>query len=550
MHRSRIAPELTADHSLGRQYSMPSNVRHSSLYFLLCILVITSPILAATLLIGEHLKVSPQEFFPGWIDEIYHWHQVATFKEAGFNGGYYTIDEHPAPAPLSHFNFHGPSYPITFGLLARLIGWKLYYMPYLNVAMMVLSLALFVFLTRPSHVQLVLTALIMLTFWPALIYTPTNMREVLFDALAIVLAAGFYRLSTKAESCSTALPICCGLLITYLSLFKISWTILYLPYFLLIRRRLKLSVLGAIAISGLVTVIAYGIYSLIIAPYPYFTTDLISAFKVSLRTGIETFVDHALLSLRHFFKPDDNPLWLMLRFQALLVIVVGFLYALRTKRDQALARSGLVIGISLSILLMENILLFDVGDWRDYRLIAPMLLFAIILLIAHRRQTLVALIVMTNLLVTPEFLKATQEHKSIHFEVDQRAVEQFESRISSVMAYNPEAGGWCNTLLVDFPAYMDSRMVGVPPGIGISWADNLEQYTEIKSRYLLISNESYAILGEVARLQPIASTEIGKIYLNLDADCPDIPQSPVAQTDIWRKTTYHSSSSAASPGRG
>ena len=83
---------------------------------------------AATILVLIHLLFGTTIFHDHpstqlvWNDEIYYWHQIATFKRAGFNGGYYTYQEVPAPN-LSHFGTHGPMFPMIYGVLGYLVGW-------------------------------------------------------------------------------------------------------------------------------------------------------------------------------------------------------------------------------------------------------------------------------------------------------------------------------------------------------------------------------------------------------------------------------------------
>jgi hypothetical protein len=92
-------------------------------YLLLAFVTALTPVLAAALLVLATPDVTPNRFYPFKVDEMRYWHQIATFRAVGFNGGYYTIDEQPAPASFSHFHTKGPLFPMLYGTIACFVGW-------------------------------------------------------------------------------------------------------------------------------------------------------------------------------------------------------------------------------------------------------------------------------------------------------------------------------------------------------------------------------------------------------------------------------------------
>jgi len=164
------------------------------------------PALISLWLVAFHLGADPYDYAPQWSDEIYNWHQVATFRAAGFQGGYYTVEEEPAPFSFSHFYTHGPFYPALFGTLGRLTGWRLDSAPVMGVALTTLALFFFIFWTKMDRAQLLVLGLAVLTFWPMHLYMATDMRLSFFDVIAIVLAASFYRTITDPDGASPPIP--------------------------------------------------------------------------------------------------------------------------------------------------------------------------------------------------------------------------------------------------------------------------------------------------------------------------------------------------------
>ena len=64
--------------------------------------------------------------------------------------------------------------------------------------------------------------------------------------------------------------------------------------------------------------------------------------------------------------------------------------------------------LNLGLIVLLVVMLYDVGGWRDYRIVAPHLLLSLLLLAACGRTRVVAVAVLAGLLVTPSFLAALQ----------------------------------------------------------------------------------------------------------------------------------------------
>ena len=506
-----------ADPDRGKSVLQWAKWRAGAAWFFLAFAVMMIPGLVSLWLVAGYLGSDPFAYAPQWSDEIFHWHQVATFRLAGFQGGYYTVNEQPAPFAMSHFYTHGPVYPMLFGTLGRLAGWGLTSAPIMGALLTSLALGIFVFLTRPDWKQLLLLGLVMLTFWPTHLYMATDMRLIFFVAIAIVLAGCFYRTITDPRGASPLFLTAFGLLLVAATVSKLTWSFLFFPYLLHIRQRLRLTVVQSCVVSGVLILLGFGAHSQLAAPYPNFASELLQAFRLSFVGGGVLLLEHAGTGFGDFFDRLQSPLWLMLRVQMLVTIVcAGFL--IRGKADgQEDFREGLVLMANSGLIIVLAILLYDIFGWRDFRLFAPPLLLASLIFVARRRFVMVALLLAGNLLVGPAFFEAYGERFSHRrYSGGQAKVEAFANEISSVVQYDPAGEGWENTILLPKNSLFNPILAGIPPGIGISWFEASARLGRVKSRYLLLDSEGRLQLGRQPGLKYIKETALGGLYVNRD----------------------------------
>jgi hypothetical protein len=479
------------------------------------LLVAAIPALISAWLLSTQPAGDIRHYAPQWSDEIYNWHQVATFRAVGFEGGYYTAYEKPAPLSFTHFYNHGPVYPVLLGMLARTIDWRLYSTPILNVVIVTLAIVFSTLVTRPGISQLLFLGLTLATFWPLHLYMVTDMRLAFFSALAIVLAVFFCRTISDPNRASPFFLVIFGALIVLAAISKVTWSFLFFPFFLHIRQRLHLNFLQAVAISCVLVLASFLLYNQLAAPYPNFAGYLLRAFGRSFVDGVILLSEHAWFSLGDFFDPDHRLLWLMLRLQMLVsVFWAGFL--LWRHRDvQEYSRECSVVIASSGSLIVLTILLYDVSDWRDFRLFAPALLLSMLIFIDRRRLFLVGVLLTGNLAVLPDFIAA---HETIftqgRFSENRDRLNEFVQQISPVIQFDDQKDGWGNTILVQRRVAIDPLVIGIPEGIGISWFKSAEGLPRVRSRYAILDPHSYQILSRRTKLEFVERTVLGDLYVN------------------------------------
>ena len=486
-----------------------------AVHVFLGLVVSTIPVLVAWLMISSNPGVELLDYTPQWSDEVYNWHQVATFRAVGFDGGYYTSDERPAPVSFIHFYAHGPVYPIVMGMMGRLLGWEYYSAPILNLVLVTLAAFLFVLMTRPNISQLLLLGGVLATCWPLHLYMLTDMRLAFFTAMAIVLAAFFCRTLEDPERPSKAFLFVFAAVLVLATVSKLTWSFLFFPYFLFIRKRVGMSVPVAWLTSLALVGASFFFYNQVASPYSNVASGLLQEFGRSFSHGVVGLWDHAWVSLEHFFSSDNRYLWLMLRLQMLIATGWAAFLLWRRGDDSRDWRESAIVLATSGCLVGLTILLYDLFAWRDFRLFGPAMLLSTLVFIARKRVFLVSLLIAGNLAVIPDFLAA---HEQVFFKdrfsKENLQLEVFSKQISPIVQYDSEKGAWENTILVPQFVAENPLLISVPEGIGISWYHSGARLPRVKSRYAILDLQSYHYLRQRSQLRFVKRTILGDLYLN------------------------------------
>jgi hypothetical protein len=150
---------------------------------------------AAPIIIGEVLLRaiggSFTRLLPIYSDEVAYWLQGRAWYAAQFDAGYFSLNEHTAPLAWSHYGSHGIFVAMLYGIvdvyrLDRIVVTNTVIFAICGVAAAVIA--------RWSWREAV-ACLIVFSFFPYVIsMMPASMQEIIHAGIAIVLAAGFWRL--------------------------------------------------------------------------------------------------------------------------------------------------------------------------------------------------------------------------------------------------------------------------------------------------------------------------------------------------------------------
>ncbi len=499
--------------------------------WLLIMIAVASPTLVLLLLIGSQANIS--NFQPTWNDSVMNWHQIATFHKVGFDGGYYTYAEIPAPASFSHFFSYGPWFMMLYGLPAHLTGWSYATFLIFNVVFFTTSLLIFFNVVPLDRVQILFTALLLSTFWCLLFFYFTAMQEAVQQSLAVMMAAFFYIALTQRQNTSRRVLIAGMAVIAFASLLRLSWVILTLPFLILTSPyTLKRLVLN-LAITGILLLLimkltAYTSASgATVAPLAGlsrmpFGMEMLRALVLSFDKNI-----------KDFFGFGITPNELLAAYQYIIILVSIFIIVIRLRRKyvgktlSSRRVEWLFHAFNLGVIWLASMLLYLVSGWGTYRVLGSHLMISMLLLIAFKHYRLVQFFVITNLLMIPLFVQAFNTYVMPMYDPTRSAprLEQVEwvEKVNPYLEYESQPlSPWCNTILMAVRFY-DGRLNVLPAGIGISLFSNDRQlWSPVVSHYLLLDEGD---LNELMRqkfppkLEKLVETQRGTLYKNMSTGC-------------------------------
>ena len=477
------------------------------------------PAALAIFLVKYCFQADLSSFVPTWNDEIDYWHEILSFAQNGFSSGYYTIEEIPsALSSVTRFGTHGPLFPMLYGSVAKFVGWIPSSGPIFNLCALSIAITIFLLLIRANLYTILLATITFVSFWPIQIYLPSTMQESTHYAIAMVLAGQFYRYIAD-EKKSKWLLITIPILLFIASLLRPTWSVLFIPYFILIFRdtpqsKIQIWILGVATLGTF-----FYAFTLYASPYP---NNFISHFFIVLNSSpteaVKYFAIHFSSNLVSYFSLQ-NPLYIeeFLRLQFVITVVFGVIIYPRFQEFKSGQFESVIHIFNLIAPLAIVISLYDVGDWRDCRVLAPHVLFSIALLLAQRKVFFCMLIFAVSLLSIPSFFEAYKQLHESHFLNKEKNVALLQDGVFSVIKYKKDGTPWGNSLLIDMDS-LQSFIVSVPAGIGINavldW--NRIQYP-LKSAYIFLRPGIYQHISDKVHFQTIASSVLGTLYLNLDS---------------------------------
>lgn len=483
--------------------------------FLYCLIVLF-PLLATVILPRFLLDSNLLEFHAGWSDEIVYRQEILTFKETGFQGGYFSVDEQPAKYTGSRFGTHGPAFALLIGGLTRLTGWKEYLFPFINMAFISLSLIGFLYLVRPDRTQTVFILLLVALYYPMLLYIPSLMQESFHHALAIVFAGLLIKVS-KLPIISFGLKIVILLILLIAALVRVTWSVLAFPFlFFLITGKKRIILALFLGLGFFVLMILY--YFSFTSPYTQGSLQsMLEAPNLIAKLNIIliNFSDN----LAKFFQWDSMGLELSNLFHYQYLFILLGICLLPTK-DRAFTISG---GFILLVSLLMTFGLYKVGYFVDYRVLSPLLLFGLLSLVMNvKMNKLSTFFLVLFLLFTVAFLpKFIQNYRSFHvdhFWKNNDPIAQNIGKSLGTIQFMKNASPWCNSILTNHGSYDEMRYL--MPGIGINTLLQLnEPNYGVKSHYLFVPKTFLEKVGLTESCTTIYQSESDVFCERTNDDC-------------------------------
>lgn len=493
------------------------------------------PSLFTAIVVPSQTGVSINSFYPvSPTDQNEYWHQIATFRLAGFNGGYYTHLEKPAIISASRFGVHGPFYILVFGLLSRITGWDYATPIFYNMAILALGFILFAWLSKLDEKQIVLAGLAMSFFPPVLMYIPSAMQESTHQMVAMVFAVIFGVAMTQQEKTHRWIQWTAIGFTIIVSLSRPSWALLLFPLFgLFLPKNLKNQLIG-IGLSLICILAVVIVLGLFITPGNNMAEIALQQFFINPSNGLTSIFRTAKDNLRLFLISSSLP-QLFFRVEYMTILLLSMAAAIyfwfkklrkntKEKLETINGRLSLVLFLIFFPIILWSFTLYFMKN--DIRFIAPYVLLAIFLLIIHRKEKLVISFILINLIVFPAVAKQFSYLPGSNFIYSRSQIEETKQVFEKNIQYQPDlSNAWCNTILLPVTLY-DYRIALIPAGIGISYVLDNNGIDKVpfppKSKYLLLTLQQIKELGQknIANLVSLADFSDGTLFINKSANCP------------------------------
>jgi hypothetical protein len=529
-----------------RERDTSPSILHRLAWWLAAILLIASPF-AIGWGVMQAENASFTDLFPLYSDEIYYWHQAATFAQVGFANGQYSIGE--IPAQIGRYHAWGLAAPILYGTMGHIAGWPLWAIPVANLVLVTLALMLWVSVARPDIKQILAALFFLGMFAPFVTQVSSSMFEFVQYAWAIVLAAALWRVLQQPPRSRAlrwgllALGLAC-----FVALFRVTWSII-IPIVgaLALRHRGKRGILVGWVIGVGLAAVMYIVYTRTAAPYSEYVPQF-KAFANGVRAGLEAVQSHIAVNIDLFLHGE--PIEMSLRLQVLVIwclLCVGFVVRKIAQRrqpdprpdhDAVSSKSSLWNAFATddpgevmlhTFLLMGQLFLiivvYDVGSWRDYRLLSGHVVLSGFLLIGRRRWGVLAAVLLISLLTLPLTLSTTREWTQEYLK-QQRIVSRLEEsnpQIDAVVQYDSTLSpALCNTVThtVYFGFISTHILLAIEPGIGLTiLLSDADVHLPFQAHYLLLDNDFITRYSSQLHVEFLLSVPGGVLYRNLDAPC-------------------------------
>ncbi len=487
---------------------------------LLIWLVASIPALTCILLISSQANML--SFTPVWSDEIFYWHGILTFKIAGFQGGYYTLNEAAAAAQFTHFYTYGPWFSVIYGTFAKLLGWERVTFILFNMISVTLALVAFCRIAQIEGRQLFVLGLSLSSFWCLITYLPTAMQEAFQQTIAILIAAVLFRAFKKREKMGWVEYVYSILLLSLATLLRISWSIMIFPFLLQTSRpRLLWRTAGVIS-GGIILIAIYFFAQYTGSQGNNSVTGIINKFSVSFDAGWSYFSAHFTDNLNQYLDVKKQPLDALQSVQVLVLGIVALLVVVVQALRKRYSIEAAFHSYNIFAIIGASCALYIFGTWGDYRVIGTHLMVSLLLLVAYKRYLPIQIFVLSNVLVIPAFIGFFQPQVISKYQIDDVPIDKLHISMDAFAPYRPDApNGWCNTLL--FPVETFSPyLLATSGGVGLSFFDDT-QSVNYRSQYLLLNQSRYDALltkPNAPVLESLLDTPLGTLYLNHSSDCP------------------------------
>jgi len=441
-----------------------------------CLLLIALPEILLFITTDIIVHHSVFDSVPCWSDELAYWHEILSFSQKGFNFGYYTVNE-ALPTCMS-FGTHGFGAVSIYALFGKIFGWKAYSMVIANAFFMSLA---FLFLdsgVKISTKNLLYILLFSLTYMPLILFSSTSMTELLNYSVLIVYVGMLFTYFKRGGKRRLVFLL---LFSTAISFIRIIYIVLFLPVLFKRKKEFQfdLKFLIYLVFWIVLSVVLFFLNNLFVSPYPESFLNKLLASK-DFSDFISNFAVHFLQNTLNFFNPvSENIIQVLERYFVIFVCLVSLIKSnLLQIGFKKIKIEYFVVFLILFLFLLINIAAYDVFDWRDFRVMSPVLFGCVLFLMLNNKHLILYSSLAINLLgvffliISPQILESFNQNR-YEKPVENNMLNRIE------FTENPSSR-FENTIVVQ--QFNPNIVLNIPAGIGISYSEVLSD--KLKSKYI------------------------------------------------------------------
>jgi len=347
------------------------------------------PLLPAALALGfirVSFGASIMDFMPHYdVDQFIYWHEMATFASNGFHGGHYGVNE--LISPLKGFGPHGIGIAMVYGFLYSLMpGLGFAAIPVINVSLLTVALAAYVWFARPGMGKAIVVCLAVALYPPLLLYLPTSFQDGFHCAAAIALAMVFIRLITKRDDPDQmAFRLGAGVFLLCLCFIRYTWAVCFVPYFFIVLSGRSWRIPLAFALTLVTSLAAVWFFNLFVPAWYGSPQAGVHVSGPLLSDRIVFMLERATVNLRSLFDYTNNRAAAAILAGGAAFTVLGMAASWRQsswKRGEVSpgAVVFLIIAMNMAALLAVFILAWTGSGSHLVRLLSANYLFCFIVL--------------------------------------------------------------------------------------------------------------------------------------------------------------------------
>ena len=431
---------------------------------------------------------------PAISDELGYWRLMYSFSECGLDfgtcGG--IINGEPA---WGHFGSHGLAPFFAWGWSARLFPWTQESLVQANFIMLEAAYILFALLVHDDLWDMVFSGVVLLC-WPYIfLYLCSSMMEIPCCAVMIVYTALFIRYRKKKTRLRFALALSC---VIYLTCMRYCYALAAFP--LLWERcdyRIDKKTVIVMLFYALGIVFAYWFLTRFEAIYPEYV--LIQVDRTDLIGKIQLLWENFVLNVQKYFSFQNHETSEF--FQRIISVVIAALLCIRGLFGEN-RRFYFSLGLTVFGLILLNLICYDIGYQKEYRVMGPMLVF-VLLAVSNGKgslwlKTVLALSAAAGLVIGVKQIRgygSRNEYNS--FFLPNRFSEIADVGDAVRACFGEEKASFAIKVSESF-----ETVVWVPPQIGVQWALGEEALKDAHTEYIIsmaeppIVPDNYTFVGE------------------------------------------------------